>query len=287
MEKGYLQKVGRKVTNSIDASFLSLRAENFQEQKVGSAAANAFLLTHKCGNNYVASLFQDLNEDLVGFQTDELMGQMPGPYVGNNKTLRGNFLNIRCRNFSSLSLEKLFRSVDIEKTNFFLFVRHPASLFRSAASYHLRGGEKWARTNKYSYLNNRTLTQALNDAKCLEDRLVISMTHFGIVWRLTENWLNCHRYLTTRGANLTVVRTEDLFAEGDDNYFQMLSDKLSHNGYRITSDYLKASSPIYMEKLPSHSTGEFRKTAMSGYTGKALELYNQYFLDSQNLFYPD
>ena len=264
-----------------------VQPDDFKKAKTGKAPSNAFLLTHKCGNNYVSSAFRGTKEKLIQFQTDELVGQIPGPYIGDAKVLSADFLNVRCRNFSALSLEKLLRTIDIEKTQFFLFVRHPASLFRSAVSYHMRGKEKWAATHKYPHLHNRTLTQALNEAKRLEDRLVISMTHFGLVWRLTENWLNCHHYLTVRGANLTVVKTEDLFADGDDKYFKRLSDKLSHDGFSITADDLMESSPIYMENLPAHSTGEFKNDVMSGYTGKALEMYAQFFRESENFFYSD
>jgi hypothetical protein len=75
---------------------------------------------------------------------------MPGPFIGENANVGGEFENIRCRNFTSLSIEKLLRYIDLEKTQFFLFVRHPASLFRSAVSYHMRGNEQWARKNNYS-----------------------------------------------------------------------------------------------------------------------------------------
>jgi hypothetical protein len=278
-----IQKMKNELTRRNKLRFV--QRDDFKESRFGEAPSNVFLLTHKCGNNYVSSVFRDAKEKLIRFQTDELVGQMPGPYIGDAKVLRADFLNIRCRNFSALSLEKLLRTVDIEKTRFFLFVRHPASLFRSAVSYHMRGKEEWAVTHKYPHLNNRTLTQALNDADSFEDRLVISMTHFGLVWRLTENWLNCHYYLTVRGANLTVVKTEDLFAEGDDKYFQMLSDKLSHDGFTMAADNLMGSSPIYMEKLPVHSTGEFQNDVMSGYKGQALEMYTQFFRESENFFY--
>jgi hypothetical protein len=260
---------------------------SFNDHKGGDAPANVFLLTHKCGNNYVASVFRQSNRKLTQLQTDELKGQMPGPYIGENKSIGDEFANIRCRNFTPLSIEKLLRSVDLQKTQFFLFVRHPASLFRSAVSYHMRGNEIWARTSKYSYLNYRTLSQALNEAEGLETRLIISMTHFGNLWRLTDNWLNCYQYLTNLGANLTVVKTEELFVDGDEDYFESLAEKMTHNGFAMSSEQLKVASPKYMENLPSHSTGEFKKDPLYGYTGKALEMYNRNFLECQKFFYLD
>ena len=151
----------------------------------------------------------------------------------------------------------------------------------------MRGSENWATVNRYSYLNFKTITQALNEAKNLETRLMIAMTHFGILWQLTANWLNVYHYLTILGANLTVVKIEDLFADGNDEYFNSLSQKMSHNGFTITSDQLKAASPKYMDVLPSHSTGEFKKDPLYGYTGKSLKMYNQFFLQCQNFFYSD
>jgi len=260
---------------------------NFEINEARLIPSNIFLLTHKCGNNYVQNVFRLSENKLIQFQTDEMRGQMPGPYIGDGINLLGGFENIRCRNFTSLSIEKLLRSIDLRETRFFLFVRHPASLFRSAVSYHIRGGEKWATKNRYSYLNNRTLTQALNEAKDLEARLIITMTHFGILWRLTDNWLNCYHYLTLLGANLTLIKTEDVFSDGDDYYFQSLSEKMSHDGFSISSDHLKAASPKYMDKLPPHSTGEFKKDPLDGYTGKSLEMYNQYFLQCEQFFYAD
>lgn len=65
----------------------------------------------------------------------------------------------------------------------------------------------------------------------------------------------------------------------------MLSDKMSHDGFTMAADNLMGSSPLYMEKLPAHSTGEFRNDVMSGYKGQALEMYAQFFRESENFFY--
>ena len=251
-----------------------------------SIPANVFLLTHKCGNNYIIDAYRKADKSLIQFQADELRGQMRGPYVGDMKKIPNcNFANIRCRNFAPLSVEKLIPNINVKRSEFFLFVRHPASLFRSAATYHLRGDELWANTIRYKYLNGKTLHEALRDAKDLEQRLLISMNHFGKLWQLTNNWLNCYHYLSELGANLTVVKTEDLFVSGDDTFFDHLAEKMSHHGFTITPAQLKECSPKYLKELPSHSTGEFKKDPLSGYSGKALEMYNKHFFECEKFFY--
>ena len=123
---------------------------DFKVCKRSDVAANIFLLTHKCGNGYINNVFRRSGIKLTHFQSDELRGQMPGPYIGDVKEIRGKFANVRCRNFSAVSIEKLLKLVDIETARFFLFVRHPASLFRSAVTYHMRDNELWAREERYS-----------------------------------------------------------------------------------------------------------------------------------------
>lgn len=246
--------------------------------------ANLFLLTHKCGNNYVESVFQDV-QTLIQYQTDELRGQMPGPYIGDAHSPPMQFANIRCRNFSPLSLEKSLRLVDLQRSRFFLFVRHPASFFRSAANYHLRGSEEWATKTCYGYLGNKTLTQALQDAPDLENRLIIAMQHFGLLWPFPSQWVAVHQFLTNISADVTVVKTEELFNDGDEAYFDTLAGKLSHDGFAISGHALMAASPRFMKDLPEHSTGEFRRPPLDGYTGKAFRMYNELFLPQQEFFY--
>lgn len=98
-------------------------------------AANVFLLTHKCGNSYVNSVFKG-DITFKQCQSDDMRGEMPGPFVGDLARLEGDFLNIRCRNFDPVSISRLLRRVDIRSLSFYLFTRHPASFFRSAAAYH-------------------------------------------------------------------------------------------------------------------------------------------------------
>jgi hypothetical protein len=262
---------------------LAALGANRPEVSVGPPA-NLFLLTHKCGNNYVRSVFAS-EPTFIQYQTDELRGQMPGPYIGDAEVPPMEFANIRCRNFSPLSLEKSLRLIDLHRSRFFLFVRHPASFFRSAASYHLRGSEKWAMESLYNNLGNKTLTQALQEAPDLETRLTIAMRHFGLLWSLPSQWVAAYQFLKSIGADVTVVKTEELFDRRDEPYFETLADKLSHDGFSISADELMAASPRFMKELPAHSTGEFKRPLFDGYTGRALEMYNDVFLSQQEFFY--
>jgi len=247
--------------------------------------ANIFLLTHKCGNHYFQRYFGD--KSLPHFQSDDIKGEMPGPYIGESIIPDREFLNIRCRNFDSISISRLLKSIDLEKSRFFLMTRHPNSFFRSATSYHLRGGEKWARTNRYSYLKNKTLHEALCTTEDPDQRLLISMKHFGLAWRLLDRWIQNHRFLSSLGAKLFIIKTEDLFSTTSRDYFYMLSEKMSHNSYSANPERLMSCSPAFMEKLPKHSTGEFKKSHFSGYGDKAREFYNDNFLNIQQYFYCD
>jgi len=124
-----------------------------------------FLLTHKCGNNYIEAIFRG-DCTFRQYQQDDIRGEMPGPFVGDILDLQGDFLNIRCRNFNPMSVSRLLRHIDYRSSNFYLFTRHPASLFRSAASNHLRvRGEEWARTNRYAYLQGMSVHEALTWAE--------------------------------------------------------------------------------------------------------------------------
>ena len=62
---------------------------------------------------------------------------------------------------------------DSSATRFFVFVRHPASFFRSAKSYHFKGQEEWAMKNTSKILNYNSLTEALRDCKDSDDKLIL------------------------------------------------------------------------------------------------------------------
>lgn len=251
-------------------------------------SANVFLLTHKCGNTYYQSLFKNDDTHLI-CGCDDFQGEFPGPYVGrfSSSGIDKSFVNIRCRNFSTASTEKLLRHINVSTSRFFIFVRHPASFFRSAASYHLRGKEKWTHKSKYSCLGGKTLNEAIVAAENEEERLIVCMKLFGITWNLLDRWRQNYRLLVSMGANFRVIKTEDLFQDGTESFFSSLAEFMSHGGYRMTENRLKKSSPLYMEKLPSHSTGEFRKDPFTGFSQNALAMYYNNFYSLQNFFYHD
>lgn len=246
--------------------------------------ANVFLLTHKCGNNYVESVFAG-DSTFLQFQSDDIRGEMPGPFIGMAPLMQGDFVNIRCRNFDPISIARLLHRIDAKKSRFFLFTRHPGSFFRSAAAYHLRGGEEWARTNRYSYLNNCTLHDALVSAAHNDERLIICMKHFGLTWRLLDRWIQNYRFLLSIDAELFVVKTEEVFFDASREYFDDLASRLTHGSYAISPERLMSCSPVFMEHLPSHSTGEFRKSFFDGYGKRSIRFYNENFLGVQNYFY--
>ncbi len=252
------------------------------------ASANVFLVTHKCGNNYIESVFKN-DETLLTCQSDDLKGEMPGPYVGEVSGIEKDFVNIRCRNFDPLSIERLLRHIDINSSRFYMLTRHPASFFRSAASYHLRFAssprERWAKTNKYSCLGGKTLSEAIVSAGTEEERLRVSMKFFGLAWNLLDRWVLNYRFLVSLGVDFRVVKAEDLFQDGSESFFSSLAEFMSHGSYQIAKERLKEASPLYMEKLPRHSTGEFRKDPFSGYGQNALGMYYDHFYDHQNFFY--
>jgi len=247
-------------------------------------AANLFLLAHKCGNNYVTSVFRG-DRTFVQYQTDDMRGEMPGPYISEDAALPTSFANVRCRNFTPISVERALRLADPEQTRVFLFVRHPASFFRSAVSYHLRGNEQWAVTNRYGHLEDKTLHRALTEANTLETRLIIAMKHFGLAWGLPDRWVQCYGYLVERGIQIDVVKTEELFSQSETSYFDDLAARLSHSGYEVSADQLMAASPGFMKELPAHATGEFLKEPLDGYSGAAREMYDRWFLPTEEFFY--
>ena len=210
---------------------------------------------------------------------------MPGPYIGEAPALEEGFLNIRCRNFDPISISRLLHLIDFGKSRFFLFTRHPGSFFRSASAYHLRGGEEWARTNCYPYLDYRTLHDALSMASHSDERLIITMKHFGLAWRLLDRWAQNHRFLLSINAELTVVKTEEIFSSVSQEYFEELAALLTHQSYSISPQRLMLASPAFMNELPSHSTGEFKKPNFHGYGERAIRFYRANFCAIQEYFY--
>lgn len=247
-------------------------------------SANIFLLTHKCGNNYIESCFRR-DSTFSKFQSDDIKGEMPGPYIGESPIPDRDFLNIRCRNFDPISISRLLKGVDVKTSRFFLFTRHPGSFFKSAAAYHLRGGEEWACTNRYPYLNGRTLHDSLRLAAHPDQKLLICMKHFGLSWRLLDRWVQNHKFLLSLGAEFYVIKTEDLFASTSRDYYRELAEKMSHNSYSVDPDVLMSSSPAFMKELPGHSTGEFKRSYFDGYGECAKRFYCDNFTNVEEYFY--
>ena len=248
-------------------------------------SANIFLLTHKCGNQFIRSVFKK-DPTFYEFQSADFKGEMPGPYINSIKGFSENFVNIRCRNFDTISLLKLMNHIDTEKSRFFILTRHPASLFRSALKYHLLGKEKWAVKNKYFYLDNNSLHKTLIKTKNYDDKLILCMIHFGLHWRLINRWLENYNLLNSLKLNVNLIKTEDLFSNNSPKFFEDIALKINHDYYSFSSDRLMHSSPAFMKKLPKHSTGEFRNSFFDGYGDLAKNFYKDYFFCLEKVFYP-
>ncbi len=114
---------------------------------------------------------------------------------------------------------------------------------------------------------------------------MLSMQFFGLACNFLDRWVLNYRFLVSLGLDFRVIKSEDLFQDGSDSFFSSLAEFMSHDGYRIAQNRLTAASPIYMEELPRHSTGEFRKDTFSGYGQNALRMYRDNFDYHQNFFY--
>jgi len=163
----------------------------------------------------------------------------------------------------------------------------PHLFFKSSAAYHLRGGEEWARTNRYSYLDGETLHDSLRMATHPDQRLLICMKHFGLAWSLLDRWVQNHKFLLSLSVEFYIVRTEELFTSVCRDYFTELAKKMSHDSYSVDPERLMSSSPAFMKDLPQHSTGEFRKSYYDGYGECSQRLYADNFMRVQEYFYSD
>ena len=253
---------------------------------VNKKPSNLILLTHKCGNVYFNKVLKG-EQSFINFQSEDIrcFDEMPGPSIKQLQFNSQSFLNIRCRNFDTITTMKILDLIDIEKSNIFLCIRHPASFFRSATNYHQSSPEKWSLERRYPHLNNHTLHEALTHEKDEDKKLIISMKHFGLAWQLPLRWLSNYRYLKSIGQDITLIKTEDLFKNGTNSYFEGLAAKMSHDGYSIEASRLLEKSPISMKSLPKHSTGEFQKDNFSGFGQKAMDFYNIHFKHIQDAFY--
>lgn len=231
--------------------------------------ANVFLLTHKCGNNYIGKT--------VGRYCSKL------PNVGfeavSNKALVGitefnhSFVNIRGRHYMPQDIDQLLTLIDPDRSRFFLFTRHPASFFRSATKYHLRGPEEWAKTIKIPQLENKTLFDALTSKSTYSEQLMLSMTYWGDIVQVINRWVRLIHYFRSTNLFFRQIKCEDLWLTGDEEYFQNLATDMSHDGFMVDSNTLLAHSPITLNELPTHSTGEFMESPYAGYDENNLQNY--------------
>lgn len=248
-------------------------------------AANLILLTHKCGNHFFKSVFKK-EATFVNYQSSDIKGtEMPGPDIKTIQDQNQPFLNIRCRNFDPISIKKISNFIDSSKTHYFQCVRHPASFFRSASEYHLTTPEAWSKNTSQHHLDGLTLHEALKAAKNLDDRLIISMKHFGLAWRLPQRWVANVQYIESFGRDVNILKTEDLFSNGTPQYFQNLAKSMSHDEYSMDDQRLFKASPISMAELPKHSTGEFKKEFFEGYGKSAKDFYQRHFSAIEQYFY--
>lgn len=232
-------------------------------------AANVFLLTHKCGNNFIEDLFNRGDNKIDTYI--ELKRSMSG-FTYNREC----FLNIRCRNFNKAATKSTLSLVGKENTKYFIFTRHPASFFRSAARYHFRSGEKWSKSNKLQHFGGKTLHQRLHDCATFGEQLVVSMKHFGIEKRMPNNWIENLAYLRDQGADCQQVKCEDIWQ--DINALKEFHSSIVHSGFSIDFEQILGVSPLGTEiSKKSHGTGEFKKDAFADYDDFARNFYDANF----------
>ena len=172
-----------------------------------------------------------------------------------------DFFNIRCRNFDKDSTEKILKLFGNEYTKYFVFTRHPASFFKSATKYHLRGNEKWCKNRKLEHFAGKTLYQSLHDSKNFGEQLVVSMKHFGIEQRFLNNWVENLAFLEDQGAN-----------------YQQFHAALLYDGFYIDFEQVLGASPLREGGFTiKHATGEFREDVFKDYDDFAKDFYNLHF----------
>lgn len=187
-----------------------------------------------------------------------------------------DFFNIRCRNFTRDSTEKILNMLGNKSTRYFIFTRHPASFFRSATIYHLRGNEKWCKNKKLKHFAGKTLYQSLHDCKNFGEQLVVSMKHFGLKRRFPNRWVENLGFLRDRGADYQQVKCEDIWQ--DLNALKKFHAALVHDGFLIDYEQVLGSSPLREAGFSKeHATGEFKKGMFEDYDDFAKNFYSMNF----------
>ena len=235
-------------------------------------AANIFLLTHKCGNNFIEDIFNRGDKRKSNYIEISQGEKNFNSFLNNT-----DFFNVRCRNFEKDSTEKILKLLDTKHTKYFVFTRHPASFFRSAARYHIRGKEKWCKDIKLKHLAGKTLYQCLHDCKSFGEQLVVTMKHFGLENRYPNNWVENLAFLKDQGANYRQIKCEDIWQDLD--ALKKFHAALIHDGFSIDFEQVLDASPLRERGFnkTQHATGEFKKDIFEDYDNFARDFYNMHF----------
>ena len=169
----------------------------------------------------------------------------------------------------------MIQKLDLQSSKFFVFTRHPASFFRSATKYHLRGNEKWSREKKLKCFNNQTLFETLHKCNNFDEKLIVSMKYFGLQKGFVKNWVENINYLKKQKFIYHQIRCEELWQS--EKYLKDFHQLISHDRFSIKYDDILIHSPISRKNLKGHSTGEFKKHPYEGYNQNALEFYKIHF----------
>lgn len=225
---------------------------------------NLFLLFHKCGNNYTANVHRLCPE--VAYRED---------FIKQRKSLQmasPDLTNVRCRNFGPPQLKR-FGLLQNADNRFLVFTRHPASFILSAAAYHLRGNERWARSKPQPHLGGQTMTDALRNAETEDDRQIAVMTHFRFIY---ERQAALMRFADDK--RFLRVRVEELFQTTDHAYFLKIAEHLRLATVKPFVKALEGASPSFRAELPSHSTGAFREAdPLARFGPRAREFYDTHY----------
>lgn len=227
---------------------------------------NYFLLTHKCGNNYI------INAHAI-CKTVPLLSVTPKE-ISAIKELKqeSQVNNIRCRNFHS----KLFETCEGIGTDnrYVLFTRDPASFVLSAVAYHLRGNEKWALETPQEILGGIPLTTALKEAKSKADAQITIMKFFTNLYDAQTSWLG-----HLEKDNFLRIRCEDLFTCRRPSYYYSIAKFLGLHDRPEFTYSLMAASPAFSSHLPGHSTGKFKiRHPYLSLEPEAREYFDQNFI---------
>ena len=232
---------------------------------------NLYLLTHKCGNNYIQQVHRIARS--VPFVKSVQPGQAYN-VLKKDAPRSGTF--VRCRNFGHDHVMQA-TAHDPSRFRFVIFTRHPASFVLSATKYHLRGGEAWATTRKQEHLDGMTLNDALHVVKTEAEQQIVVMRHFVDHYRRQSSLMRL-----LGGDNAIRLKTEDLFTESNESYYHDIAEFVGMNAGSRYSMALMKASPAFRDSLPTHSTGAFKDSSpRDRIVGEAGAYYDEHFLPFQ------